>query len=44
MERKILGVTTKNKVRNSEVRRRTSMKYAAAWVEMLKWGLGGHVA
>jgi hypothetical protein len=44
MEKKITGVIIKNKVQNTDIRRRTSMRYAAAWVEMHKGRWGGHVA
>jgi hypothetical protein len=41
MERKILEMNMNEKVQNTEVRRRTSMRYTAVLVKMLKWRWGG---
>ncbi|KAJ4437195.1 hypothetical protein ANN_17330 [Periplaneta americana] len=43
MERKILQLSLRNKVRNEELRNRTGMKDALIIAESLKWKWGGHV-
>ena len=44
MERKLLGITLKDKMRNEELRRRSGMEDAATNARILKWRWGGHVA
>lgn len=43
-ERKVLAVTTKGKVRNTEVSGMTSVRDAFACGKMLKWRWGEHAA
>lgn len=43
MERRILGISLKDKVRNEEIRRRTLMKDVVQEARHLKWKWAGHV-
>ena len=43
MERKILGITLRNRVRNTEIRSKTQIKDAAETAIRLKWKWAGHV-
>ena len=43
MERRMIGVTLKDKVRNEEVRRRTGLKDVVIEAKHLKWKWAGHV-
>lgn len=42
MERKILGISIKDKVRNAEIRNRTEMKDAMTSAQIMKWRWSGH--
>jgi hypothetical protein len=44
MERKVLGINLKDRVRNEELRRRSGIEDAAKTARRLKWRWGGHVA
>ncbi|KAJ4439579.1 hypothetical protein ANN_07706, partial [Periplaneta americana] len=44
MERKILNVSLRDRLRNEEIRRRTKMRDVVERAENLKWKWGGHVA
>jgi hypothetical protein len=44
MERKILEIKTKDKIQNTELRRRSGMEDADSRAHLTKWRWGGHVA
>jgi hypothetical protein len=44
MERKVLGISLKDRIRNEELRRRSGIENAAKAARRLKWRWGGHVA
>ena len=44
MERKILDIKIKDKVKNEEVRKRSNIEDVATIAKQLKWSWGGHVA
>jgi hypothetical protein len=44
MERKILGVSLKDRKENEEIRHRTGMRDILNTADRLKWKWGGHVA
>ena len=43
MERRMLGITKRDRIRNEEIRRRTGMKDAVTEAKHLKWKWAGHV-
>ena len=44
MERKILNISLRDKIRNEEIRRRTNMRDVVERADNLKWKWGGHVS
>ncbi|KAI5708080.1 hypothetical protein M8J77_016020 [Diaphorina citri] len=44
MERSILGISLRDRIRNTEIRRRTGVKDVGEEVWMKKWQWAGHVA
>jgi hypothetical protein len=44
MERKVLGINLKDRMRNEELRRRSGIEDAAKAARRQKWRWGGHVA
>ena len=44
MERKILNISIRDRIKNTEVRRRTQVKDAATAAQVTKWRWAGHVA
>ena len=43
MERKILGISLKDRIRNTDIRNKTKIKEAMKTAHQIKWKWGGHV-
>ncbi|CAH2105633.1 unnamed protein product [Euphydryas editha] len=44
MERAMLGISLRDRIRNDEIRRRTKVADIAQWICKLKWQWPGHIA
>jgi hypothetical protein len=44
MERAMLGVSLRDRIRNDEIRKRTKVADIARWIADLKWQWAGHIA